>query len=44
MKPERDWGPKPRARLGAMETLDDRRQKGIAKSQERRNKRKVQEV
>ena len=39
--PQRDWGPKPRARQGHMETLDDRRTKGIKKSIERRAKRKV---
>ena len=43
-KPERDWGPKPRARQGHTETLDDRREKGIKKSVERRAKRKVQKL
>ena len=40
-KPERDWGPKARAKLGKVETLEERRLKGVKKSQERREKRKL---
>ena len=34
--PERDWGPKPRAKKGGVETLDDRRQKGRQKNAKRK--------
>ena len=34
--PEPDWGPKPRAAQGGRGTLEDRRQKGIEKANERR--------
>ena len=39
--PERDWGPMPRAKLGEMKTLEERRLEGIHKSRMRREKRKV---
>ena len=36
--PERDWGPKPRAKKGGVETLDDRREKGRVKAQAAKRK------
>ena len=40
--PERDWGPKPRAKKGDAETLDERRMKGCIKANERKAKRKAE--
>ena len=43
MNPERDWGPKARAKKGA-NSLEDRRLKGVEKAKEKRDSKRKQNV